>query len=354
MNTLLKVGLFMACVSPIAVGASPLIIESQGSFAAGGTVIEAKATYNPYEPKPEAQSLHGDHAYVSYQIPYKAKAVPLVFLHGAGQFSKTWDTTPDGREGFKTLFLRERYPVYVVDQPRRGAAGRSVVSGQINATPDEGFWFGQFRMGLWPNFYEKSQFPQDKESINQFFRQMTPNTAPYDALVNAKAMTEVLKKSGPSVLVTHSQGCGVGWITGMMSENLKGIVAYEAASGFVFPKGEVPAPIENSSFFGTFKAGEVSLEDFKKFTRYPIVLYYGDFIPSEPSKNPHTDYWRAAVKMAHLWADCVNKYGGNAQVVELPKLGIYGNSHFMFAEKNNVVVAQLLETWLEDNVLKTK
>ena len=119
-----------------------------------------------------------------------------------------------------------------------------------------------------------------------------------------------------------------------------------------FPKEEVPNPIENSSFFGSFKAQEVSLEDFKKFTRYPIVLYYGDFIPTSPSKNPHTDYWRAAVKMAHLWADCVNKYGGSVQVVELPKLGIYGNSHFMFAAKNNLEVPRVLRTWLKENVEK--
>lgn len=29
---------------------------------------------------------------------------PLVFLHGAGQSSKTWETTPDGRDGFKIYF----------------------------------------------------------------------------------------------------------------------------------------------------------------------------------------------------------------------------------------------------------
>jgi hypothetical protein len=40
--------------------------------------------------------------------------------HGFGEFSKTWETTPDAREGFQTIFLRRGFPVYLVDQPRRG------------------------------------------------------------------------------------------------------------------------------------------------------------------------------------------------------------------------------------------
>jgi hypothetical protein len=55
---------------------------------------------------PEGQTFHGDHAYVFYQIPVKARKLPLVFWHGIGQFSKTWETTPDGREGYQNIFLR--------------------------------------------------------------------------------------------------------------------------------------------------------------------------------------------------------------------------------------------------------
>lgn len=53
-------------------------------------------------------------------IPVGARRLPLVFWHGFGQFSKTWETTPDGREGFQNIFLRRGFPVYVIDQPRRG------------------------------------------------------------------------------------------------------------------------------------------------------------------------------------------------------------------------------------------
>ena len=87
----------------------PLMIQEQGSFAAGGKVITTPGMFAPRTPtNPAGQTLHGDHAYVFYQIPVDAHKLPLVFLHGAGQFSKTWESTPDGREGFQNIFLRRR------------------------------------------------------------------------------------------------------------------------------------------------------------------------------------------------------------------------------------------------------
>ena len=92
-----------------------LQIEEQGSFAVGGTVLTDSLGHK----------YHGDHAYVFYQKPVDARKYPLVFAHGVGQFSKTWETTPDGREGFQNIFLRKGFSTYLVDQPRRGNAGRS-------------------------------------------------------------------------------------------------------------------------------------------------------------------------------------------------------------------------------------
>lgn len=43
---------------------------------------------------------------------------------------------------------------------------------------------------------------------------MTPNTAPYNDKVIADAVTDALKKTKDTVLVTHSQGCGPGWLIG--------------------------------------------------------------------------------------------------------------------------------------------
>jgi len=190
-----------------------LVLEEQGSFAVGGTVISNPGTFDPFNQTPEGQTYHGDHAYVFYQVPVKARRYPLVMWHGYGQFSKTWETTPDGREGFQNIFLRRRYPVYVIDQPRRGNAGRSMVEGTITPTPDEQGWFGTFRLGIWPDYFEGVQFAKDAETLNQYFRQMTPNIGPIDVNVNAEAVSALFHKIGPGVLVTHSHSGGMGWLT---------------------------------------------------------------------------------------------------------------------------------------------
>ena len=88
--------------------------------------------FNPLVPTdPAGQTYHGDHAYAFYQIPENAHELPIVMWHGAGQFSRTWETTPDGREGFQNIFLRRGFGTYVLDQPRRGNAGRAMIGTTI-------------------------------------------------------------------------------------------------------------------------------------------------------------------------------------------------------------------------------
>lgn len=327
----------------------PLIIQEQGSFAVGGTVITNPGTFNPYNQTPEGQTFHGDHAYVFYQVPAKARKYPLVMWHGIGQFSKTWETTPDGREGYQTIFLRRRFPVYLIDQPRRGNASRSTVESTISPTPDEQGWFGTFRVGIWPNYFEGVQFSKDTETLNQYFRSMTPSLGPIDYNVNTGAVSALFNKIGDGILVTHSHSGGMGWLTAIKNQKIKAIVAYEPGSGFVFPEGEVPAPIAMAG--GSLSAVGVPMTDFMKLTKIPIVIYYGDFIPEKPINNPGQDGWRARLEMARLWRDAVNKHGGDVIVVHLPEIGIKGNTHFPFSDLNNVEIADLMSKWLKEKGL---
>ena len=154
-----------------------LRIEEQGSFAVGGTVLTDSL----------GRTFHGDHAYVFYQKPVDARRYPLVFAHGVGQFSKTWETTPDGREGFQNIFLRRGFATYLVDQPRRGNAGRSTEETTISPAFDEEVWFNRFRVGIYPDYFEGVQFSRDKETLNQYFRQMTPNVGSVDFEVYSDA-----------------------------------------------------------------------------------------------------------------------------------------------------------------------
>jgi Alpha/beta hydrolase family len=328
---------------------APLIVQEQGSFAVGGTVIASPGTFDPYKLNPEGQTLHGDHARVVYQIPVNARKLPLVFWHGAGQFSKTWETTADGREGYQNIFLRRGFAVYLIDQPRRGGAGRSTQAATIAPTPDDQTWFDIFRIGIWPNYFDGVQFPRGAEALNQYFRAMTPNTGPFDIEVASDAVSALFDKIGPGVLVTHSQGGGPGWRTAIKNPNVRAIIAYEPGSAFMFPEGEVPAPMPSGT--GPLAGTGVPLADFMQLTKIPIVIYFGDNIPEQPVANPGQDNWRVRLAMARLFRDAVNRHGGDVTLVHLPELGIRGNTHFAFSDLNNRQIADLMSEFLKKKSL---
>jgi pimeloyl-ACP methyl ester carboxylesterase len=340
-----------AIVAPIGATAqdagkpAPLVIQEQGSFAVGGTMISSPGAFDSLKPTAAGQTFRGDHAYAFYQIPVNARRLPLVLWHGAGQFSKTWETTPDGREGYQTIFLRRRFAVYTIDQPRRGNAGRSTVQTTITPAPDEQFWFGLFRIGVWPNYFPNVQFSRDPETLNQYFRTMTPNTGPFDMQVISNAVSALFDKIGPAILVTHSQSGGPGWLTAIKNRNVRAIVAYEPGSNFMFPEGEVPPPMPSSA--GPLEGVAVPLSEFMQLTKIPIVVTFGDNIPEQPTASPGEDNWRVRLAMAKLWRDAVNRHGGDVTLVHLPDLGIRGNTHFPFSDLNNLEIADLMSAFLQ-------
>lgn len=46
-------------------------------------------------------------------------------------------------------------------------------------------------------------------------------------------------------------------------------------------------------------------------------------------------------------AEAINRHGGHAEVLHLPDIGIYGNTHFLFEDRNNGQIADIMEKWLE-------
>ena len=102
---------------------------------------------------------------------------------------------------------------------------------------------------------------------------------------------------------------------------------------------------------GTLSAEAVSLADFEKLTRIPIVIYYGDNFPVEPTNSRGQDNWRVRLAMAKLWVAAINKHGGDAELVHLPEIGIKGNTHFLFSDLNNVEIADQVSKFLDEENL---
>ena len=180
------------------------------------------------------------------------------------------------------------------------------------------------------------------KGLDQFMQHLVPTVSDNPEIISG-ALVALLDKIGPAIVVTHSQSGLFGWLAGARSPNVKGIVAYEP--GYVFPQGQVPAAVPLSK--GTMPAGTaVTQAEFANLARIPIQVVYGDNIPKKPIPDVVADGRRAQVVISRLFIDALNKQGGNASVLHLPEVGLYGNSHFMFSDLNNVEVADQLSKFL--------
>ncbi|KRL87192.1 alpha/beta hydrolase [Ligilactobacillus apodemi] len=327
-----------------------LQIANQGLFSAGGTVTQSEGIFEPtdqWEETGAGQTSHVDHANVFYQVPQKANELPMVFLHGYGQSRMGWQTTPDGRAGWANYFLRQGHSVYLVDQPHRGEAGQTSIAGDISTKTLDQRWYTQFRIGRWENgksnVYQGSQFPNDEASLNQFFRQMTPDTGmksdmgeDFDNELVARDLAatvdEVKQRTGKKALVvTHSQGGGAGWTAARYTDNIAGIIAIEPGN----------APSEDSDEFKALLAKKV-----------PVTFYYGDYIDNGDEDIAATAIWQGIRQNASDFVKQYQQAGGKATLVDLPKEGIKGNTHFMFQDKNSDTIAKHVENWIAKNAAK--
>ena len=324
-----------------------LHIAEQGMFSAGGITLTSEGTFNPedqWEKTGAGQTAHVDHANVLYQVPAENVRLPMVFLHGYGQSRMGWMTMPDGRECWSNLFLRMGHSVYLVDEPRRGEAGATSVSGAISTKTLDQRWYTQFRIGRWVNGQSAankgSQFPNDAYSVDQFFRQMTPDTgmtsdmgADFDkktvALALAATVDEVYKRTGKnSILVTHSQGGRAGWTVAQYTDHIAAIVAIEP--------GGAPSP---------------DSEEYKAVTgkKIPVAFYFGDYIDNGDPAIQATAMWKNMRQTCYDFVEAYGKLGGSSVVVDLPREGITGNDHFIFQDLNNDVIAAHVEKWIQKN-----
>ena len=309
-------------------GPGPLAIAEQGDFYVGGRIVTVPATSSSGENDPNPGQVTVDQMYVQYQVPVdRLFALPVVMVHGSWHTGKTYGTTPDGREGWSTYFLRKGFPVYVVDDVNRGRSGYDMARlnevrlgsknesdvPPISRRTNEAAWTG-FRIGPKPGVvHGGGQFPL--ESADQYFAQLTYN---YRAVVEDQKIVDglvaLLDRIGPAVLLTHSQSGPFEWRTAAARPTfVKGIVAVE--------------PIRVETF-----------ADFKGLSRVPVLLVRGDFEEASADAVPQQFVKRLTAA------------GGHRTFVRLPQAGIRGNSHMMKMERNNVQVAELIIDWIEASV----
>ena len=333
----------------------PLVIASQGARPFGGTVVG----------DPAIASIRCDHGYVEFQIPVNPRKYPLLMTHGSS--TKTWETTFDGRDGFKNIFLRRGFSTYMTDLPRVGRAGQGCAptSYEPRCNNDQAS-LTSWRLGLWlpgqakPEFYPNVQFPvDDPDALDEFFRIQYPEfKAPENLRVETDALAVLLEEIGPSIVLTHSSSADRGWVVATKSDKVAAIVAYEPGD-YVYPDGEMPDSIARADGTKVAPGLGIPLEDFKMLTKMPIQIIWADYIPAElepVNVGPRLtlDNRRINVLRSRLFADAVNRHGGDAEILSLPEIGIHGNTHFPMSDLNNLEIADLLSKFLEEKTLDSR
>jgi pimeloyl-ACP methyl ester carboxylesterase len=72
----------------------------------------------------------------------------------------------------------------------------------------------------------------------------------------------------------------------------------------------------------------------------PILLVYGDYIAQDSR-------WPTIRANGVRFAEAVRAAGGSVDVVDLPEVGIRGNSHMIMMDRNSDEVAAVIQRWLE-------
>jgi pimeloyl-ACP methyl ester carboxylesterase len=318
---------------------TPITLKAMGSFHVGGRLIEVsgqpvkEVTFTPggvparIDPNGKYQV---EQMYVQYFIPQDERgAVPLLLWHGGGLSGVTYETTPDGREGWLNYFLRRGWAVYNSDAVERGRAGWTQypsLFGEPVFLP-VGNPFERFRIGDGAGSYASdpaqrrvnsgSQFPV--EAYDNFPKQLAPRWLTTDDAITAAYIAEV-DRVCPCAILVHSQGGQFGFnVAQARPDKVKALIAVEPAA-----IGD-PAKVD-------------ALKD------VPMLIVYGDYIERDSR-------WPKMRQNGLDFAARITAAGGKVDVMELPKLGIKGNSHMLMMDKNNLEVAALIQKWLGEKGL---
>lgn len=311
----------------------PIVLAKSGGFQIGGKTITSPS--NP------DKTLSCDHGYMEYFIPWRPRKTSIVMWHSSS--TQVWQNRWDGGEGYKDMFLRRDYPVYLWDGPRVGRANWACEPTTYVPNYQDQANFGAWNFGpRWPQWWDDVQFPTDDEAAWQ--QATSARYVEYDTKANVELHSDAAAIAADSgrigkdiVYLTNSAGGlrAMATATKANDTNIKGIVTYESI-GYVFPDN-----INITAGTGGFGPFVVPLERFKKLAELSVVQFvWGDHRPENFT----------SVIESRLVAALINQYGGNAQVLKLSDdAGLKGSTHIPFADLDNAQVAELLDDLLERN-----
>lgn len=325
-------GVLMSHAAASSLG-GPLVLSDEGSFFVRGQ-NEHSAYAGMRGTTPVGGTIRTGQMYVQFKIPAKSNGVPVIMVHGANHSGVTYETTPDGREGWANYFVRSGFPVYVVDQAGRGRSGfnpTAINEAKAKADPSampaipiatrEAAW-ASYRLGpKYPEFWPDSRFPQ--AALDHYFSQAAPmgdGTLPGEfGSQTIAGLIALLEKTGPAVVLVHSQSGAYGLaVTRARPDLVRALVNVEGDC--------VPMSDDDVA---------------KAFGRVPLLSVWADHSFGNKARNGDERRSGCSASVAKIAGK-----GGPAKFMLLPELGIRGNSHMMMVETNNLQIADLIIGWV--------
>ncbi len=331
----MKLGLYAAAI--LASLATPCLatdIAEIGSFHIGGRTVHLEglakreivftAGMQPLVVDPNGD-FEVEQMYIQYlkQTAPRAK-YPLLLWHGGGLSGVTWETKPDGQPGWQSFFIKAGHDVYVSDAVERGRASWARYPEIFKSEPffrtgKEAWDIFRFGPTFDPDQAKRVAFPGEQfpvDHLQQFMKQGVPRWATNDAATQA-AYDALVQKICPCVIITHSQGGNFGFTAALHApDKVRALISIEP-SGAPDPAKADIAPLKS----------------------VPHLVVYGDFLETSP-------FWQKILPATHRYQEALAAQGGVADLVDLPKRGIMGNTHMLMMDRNSDQVAQLVQDWM--------
>lgn len=267
---------------------------------------------------------HVHHAYVQAFLPAPGDLHPIILHHGGGMTGAMWETTPDGREGWLNLFLKAGHPSYVIDNVERGRAGWPAMYlddlGPPILRPEQEAW-SLFRFGAPEDYatlqpFADQRFPVD--CLAGFSAHLVPRWLEHSEH-SAHTVYELLDRTGPAVVVAHSQGteCVLA-AAASRPRHVRALVLVEPSA--------IPENI-----------------DFIVENSIPTLIVTGDYLDC-------SRLWRELSKQYHGLVRNICDRGGIAEVMDLTKEIGPGFSHMLMMDRGNELAFNHVRRWIEASV----
>ncbi|KAL8898828.1 MAG: hypothetical protein Q9207_006506 [Kuettlingeria erythrocarpa] len=299
------------------------------------------------------------------------------YFYVGGSYADNWLNTPDGRKGWASWFIQRGYTVYLLDQPQRGRSAHMPGDGTL-ATYSAEFISKLFtavqNSRLWPQARLHTQWPgtgQMGDAVYDAFyasQVQFQNDTAIVQTINQRAGAALLDIVGPATIVTHSQGGPIGFLIADVRPKLvKGLISLEP-QGPPFQDRVVTTSTRVVRPYGLTNIGitysppvENPATDLRLVTNPPTSPDLSDCVLQAPpvrqlpnlARIPHLVMTTQASFHA-VYDYCTVNYLRQAGVavdfLDLPRVGIYGNAHFLFLELNNLDIAARIEEWIRRKV----